>query len=82
MDKTAEHSFSVELKSKDYVKHISLSSNGGDSVLLEGFLGKLEKVSLVEDLLLEIKCLNGVLRIDMKKGELEHFIKLNYHMTK
>ena len=82
MKKTTEHSFSVELTSKDCVKQISLSSNGCNSVLLEGFLGKLEKVSMVEDLVLEIKGVNGILRIDIKKDELEHFLKLSHYKTK
>ena len=82
MKKMVEHSFSVELKSKECVKQISLSSNGSNSVLVEGFLGKLEKISMVEELVLEIKGLKGTLRIDLKKDELEHFLKLNCDKTK
>jgi len=82
MKKMIEHSFSVDLKSKECVKQISLSPNNSNSVLLEGFLGKLEKISMVEELVLEIKGVNGIMRIDMKKDELEHFLKLNYDKTK
>ena len=82
MKKLVEHSFSVGLKSKECVKQISFSSNGCNSVLVEGFLGKLEKISMVEELVLEITGVNGTLRIDMKKDELEHFLKLSHNKTK
>ena len=82
MKKTVDHSFSVEMKSKECVKQISLSSNDCNSVLLEGFLGELEKISMIEDLVLEIKGVDGTLRIDMTKDELESFLKLNCDKTK
>ena len=82
MKKTVEHSFSVEMRSKECVKQISLSSNDCNSVLLEGFIGILEIVSMIEDLVLEIKGVDGTLRIELKKDELDYFLKLNYDKTK
>ena len=75
MKKTVEHSFSVEMNSKDCVTQISFSNSGCNSFFLEGFLGKLEKISLVEDLMLEIRGVDGVSRIDIKKDELEQLFK-------
>jgi len=79
-ERIVEHSFSVEMKSKEYIKQISFSANENNCVLLEGFLGKLEKVSMVEDLMVEIKGSNGILRIDLKKDEIKHlFTEKNPH---
>jgi hypothetical protein len=39
-------------------------------VLIEGFLGKLTEIEMIEDSLLKFKGVNGVLRIDMNKKEL------------
>jgi hypothetical protein len=54
MKKTVEHSFLLEMRSKECVKQISFLSNDCNKILLEGFIGKLEKVSVIEDLVLEI----------------------------
>ena len=35
--KTAKHAFSVEMKSKDHIKQILLSSKGRNPFLFEGF---------------------------------------------
>ena len=65
-----EHSFSIEMNSKKHVKHMSLSNESHDRVLFEGFLGRLKEISMVEGAVLEIKGVNGVLRIDLSKDEL------------
>lgn len=69
-NKAEQHAFSVEMRSKKYVKHISLSDKGSEHVLLEGFLGQLKDISLIENIMLEINGANGVLRIDITKDEL------------
>lgn len=40
-------------------------------MLFEGFLGKIREIVLVEDAMLEFNCENGILRIDLSRGELE-----------
>ena len=65
-----EHSFSVEMKSKRYVRRISISDEGHDRVFFEGFLGELRGLSLVEGRMLEVVGTNGVLRIDLSEDEL------------
>lgn len=69
-NQTTEHAFSAEIKSKGYIKQMSLNSKGQYPVLFECFLGDLESLSLVEDLVLEIKGENGILRIDLTKDDL------------
>jgi len=73
-----EHAFSIEMKSKKHVKHISLSDESHEHVLFEGSLGKLEELSMVEDAVLEVKGTNGILRIDLSKDELR---KKNRRLT-
>lgn len=70
-----DHVFSVEMKSKRYVKNISISDEAHDRVLFEGSLGKLSLISLVEGDVLEIIGVNGVLRITLTKEQLQETIK-------
>jgi len=48
-----------------------ISNRAEETVLVEGFLGELEEVSLVEGAMLELRGSNGVLRMDLKEEELE-----------
>jgi len=74
MDGEGRHSFSVELKSKKYVTSVSLSDKGREGVLLEGFLGELEEVGMLEDAILYINGSHGTLRIDLSKDELRKML--------
>jgi hypothetical protein len=66
--------FSVELKSKAYVKKISISNEAYEKVLFEGDLGKLEEIALVEGDVLEINGINGTLRANLSKKQLQKVI--------
>jgi hypothetical protein len=59
-------SFSLEIKSRDYLDKISIL-DGRNGVLIEGDIGDLIKLSLHEDKLLEIQGTNGVLRIELSR---------------
>jgi len=75
--KESSHAFSIELKSKEFLRNVMISNRIGETVLVEGFLGELEELSLVEGAMLELRGSNGVLRIDLKEEELERlFIQL------
>ena len=63
------HSFSVELRSKKFVKIFSLSDEGREGVLFEGDLGELEGIGVVEDAILRINGSHGTLRIDLTEEE-------------
>ena len=70
-----EHTFSVEMKSKKYVKNISISDEAHDRVLFDGNLGELLELSLVEDVL-EFIGVNGVLRVGLTEDQLRKALKL------
>ena len=86
MRKPSSHVFSVGLKSKEFLKNVMISDRTGETVLIEGFLGELEEASFVEDVMLELKGGNGVLRIDLKEDELntlfKHLSHTNVHFNK
>jgi len=74
MWKDVKHTFSVEMKSKQYVKTISISDEAYDRVLFEGDLGDHIKASLVEDDVLEFIGSNGILRIGISQSELRKIL--------
>ena len=57
------------MKSKDNLEKISII-DGIDGVLLEGNLGELESLVLLENSLLEFRGTNGVIRLDVLRSEL------------
>jgi len=73
-DGKMEHAFSIEMKSKKHVKHISLSNESHEHVLFEGSLGELEELSMIEGAVLEVRGANGVLRIDLSEEELRKML--------
>ena len=66
-----EHGFSVEMKSKEFVRRVSVSDDPRDAVIFEGFLGEIEEMGMVEEVILEIRAANGTLRIDLSEKELK-----------
>ena len=74
MTKCKKHAFSVEIKSKDHIKSISMSNGPHGGVLFEGFLGELEELGMVEGVILEVKGGNGTLRIDLDEAELRKML--------
>ncbi len=68
--KAGKHAFSIELKSKEYLKLVAMPNGAKDSVLIEGFLGDVEVLDLVEGAMLEIQGTNGTLNMDLKEEEL------------
>jgi len=73
--KNMEHTFSVEMRSKEHVKNISISDEAHDRVLFEGNLGELLELSLVEDVL-EFIGVNGVLRVGLTENQLRKALRL------
>lgn len=67
--------FSVEMKSKDQVRSISISDEGHDRVLFEGDLGRLLEVSIIECSALEMVGENGVLRIEIEEDVLQRVLE-------
>jgi hypothetical protein len=73
-NRTGEHAFSIEMRSKEFLRHISMSDKAQDPVLIEGFLGELEEIGIFESSMLEVRGANGVLRIDLKEEELRRVL--------
>jgi len=74
--------FSVEMRSKRYVKSISISDEAHDRVLFEGILGELKEVSFIEDTILEVVGANGVLRIGIGEGMLRKALAGPSHVSR
>lgn len=53
---------------------MSISQNHADHVLFEGNLGKLEKLTMIEEAVLVVQGSNGVLRIDLSRDELKKLV--------
>lgn len=65
MDNKGNHGFYVELKSKEYLKSISISDIGWEGVLIEGFLGELEELFMLDGLVLQMRGTQGILTVDL-----------------
>jgi predicted dehydrogenase len=63
-----ERMFSIELRSKEDVKSVSLEDN--DRVLIEGSVGSFVRAHFLEDLVLEVIGSNGALRVDLAEKDL------------
>jgi len=81
MARAKEHGFSVEMKSKEYVRRMSVSDNSRDAVVFEGFLGEIEEMGIVEEVILEIRAANGTLRIDLSEEELRKALRKKKEKT-
>ncbi len=69
-----EHMFSIQLKSKEYLKSVALPNDEEGNILIEGFLGTLESASLTEGVMLEINGAKGSLRMDFTEEELKRLL--------
>ncbi len=68
----SERFFSAELNSND---HIRLKSLNGDKTSIDGSLGELVELELVEGVFLAIQGRNGVLRVDLSENELKELLQ-------
>lgn len=66
--------FSIELSSRDYVKCLLIPTENDAKVLIEGFLGDLEQVGIIESVMLEIKGANGTLKMDLSEEEMSRLL--------
>ena len=67
-----EKGFSVELHKKKFITHVNLSDKSHDPVLIEGVLGGMSSVLILEDSVIEFQEKNGVIRIDVDPVFLYH----------
>lgn len=81
-NREGEHAFSIELCSREHLKSIKLGDDQNEQVFIEGFLGKLSELKLVEESMLEVRGRNGTLRLDLTADELKmHTGKLKGRMS-
>lgn len=66
-----ERYFSVELNSKTNLKNVTFANSGNEKVLVEGSIGRLHVARFVEAVILEVVGEEGVLRINLEKGEIK-----------
>jgi len=69
--KMKKHTFSVSLEKEDGLKSLSIGSEFGPKVEIEGNLGTLEGINFVENAILEIRGTGGILRIDLDREAVE-----------
>ena len=62
--------FSIEIESKKHLTNVSISNKPHERVVIEGYLGELSEIEMIENVLIQFKGANGVLRIDLSKDEL------------
>ena len=67
------HPFSIELKSKKFVKNLILPDEGG-KVVIEGFLGRMKSMKIIEEVMLEIEGDLGSICIDFDEKEIEKIL--------
>ena len=60
----------------------SMSDETHDKVLFEGNLGELEELGMVEDIILEIKGANGIMRVDLTEEELRKMLSASAKKVK
>jgi DNA-binding sugar fermentation-stimulating protein len=70
-----KHAFSIEMKSKQYVKQIIVTNDAHNRVLFEGFLGDLQALTLHDEEMLEIEGSFGTLRLDIQVSDLKKIIQ-------
>ena len=66
-----ERVFSVELKSKGQLKNVTLTNGAGESVLVEGTIGKLVQATFEDGIVLEVVGDKGILRLDLREDEIK-----------
>ncbi|MGE5637439.1 MAG: hypothetical protein ACM3WQ_01925 [Chloroflexota bacterium] len=66
-----ERVFSVELKSKNSLKNITVANGANDTVLVEGTIGELVQAIFAEGIVLEVIGKNGVLRLDLEEQDIK-----------
>jgi len=67
----SECTFSIELKSKAYLKTVNLANGTHESVLVEGTIGQFQRAEFVESIVLEVVGTKGVLRIDLSPEQIQ-----------
>jgi hypothetical protein len=69
-----KRSFSIEMKSKKDLTNFTLVDKNKGHVVIKGCLGTLRELNLLEEVMLEVLCENGTLRLELSKNELRNIL--------
>ena len=72
MNSKHEVAFSLSLRRKG-IRTMAVRSDDRQESDVSGTLGTMETMTILDDVLLEIHCTHGTLRISLPKEQLEHF---------
>jgi hypothetical protein len=75
MGKVNERGFSVEMDSKNHVRSLIVSDESHGKVLIEGNLGELKELEMVEEIVLQMKGTKGTLRVDLEKRDIRKLLE-------
>ena len=73
--RTLGRSLSVEMTSKQHVKSLIVSDELSGRVLFDADIGNLVGISIIDGIVLEVRGVNGTLRVDLREEELEAVLK-------
>jgi len=68
--------FSIELKSKKYVKNLTVMNSSVEKVLFEGDLGDFEDVHFIEGVVLVVEGTYGTLRVELSEDKIRNMISV------
>lgn len=71
METQKERFFSIELESNANLKNVTLSNGKNEKVLIEGTIGQLKYAIFNDDVVLEVVCDKGILRINLTQNEIK-----------
>ena len=75
MNTARKRGFSVEMASKNHVISLIVSDESQGKVLVEGNLGELKALEIVEEIVLQVTGANGTLRVDIEEDEFRRMLK-------
>lgn len=70
-----EHTFSIELRSRDPLSHVYLPDRGSEGIVVHGELGEINEVVFVEGATLELIGSKGSIRVDVSRDEFEEHLR-------
>ena len=71
-----QHSFSIEVESEKYIFNLTIKAKNR-GVLVEGYLGEIKTMGIVDDSVFVIEAEHGTLRLDLTFEEFMKVIKKN-----
>jgi hypothetical protein len=74
MIEKTQHGFSVEVESEKYIINLTIKEKNR-GVLVEGYLGEIRTLGIIDDAVLVIEAEHGTLRLDLTPDELSNIVR-------